>query len=265
MTETSQADFSQEVLERLQRLRASVLTFRHEIAPLPADQQSDARNEQFNHLRLEAKAILKEQDFDKKVPKAITAELVASHSQRMIPRLFAIVILGVILALVGLGINSIVLDEFVINILACLISIGGMFLIIGAFGVLGMTNWRQPRRLTNYGDLYQYCNALLYEISHALNMTIPDLADRPADHIPEISSVIELMLDALHKQAADWQQKLRTLEEQRLSLGMNVPMELNINIDFVQRELNRVRQEINRLQGQMEMPAAINQPDVTST
>jgi hypothetical protein len=181
----------------------------------------------------------------------------------MIPRLSAIVILGVILALVGLGINSIILDEFVINSLACLISTGGMLLIIGAFGVLGMTNWRQPGRLTNYGDLYQYCSALLYEISHALNMTIPDLTDRPADPIPEISSVIELMLDALHKQAADWQQKLRTLEEQRLSLGMNAPMELNIDIDFVRRELSRVRQEINRLQGRIEMPDIINQSDAT--
>jgi hypothetical protein len=134
-----------------------------------------------------------------------------------------------------------------------------MLLIIGAFAVLGVTNLRRQRRLTNYGELYQQCNALRYEISHALNMNIPEVTDRPAVDIPEIPSAVELKLDSLHKQAGDWQQKLRTLEEQRLSLGAKAPMELTINIDFIQREFNRVEQEINYLRGRVAVTAATNE------
>jgi hypothetical protein len=153
------------------------------------------------------------------------------------------------LALLGLGINSIILEDFYINSLGCLISSSGMLLVVGAFGVLGMTNLRQQRRLTNFGDLYQRCNTLLYEIDHTLNMAIPSLADRPALDIPEIPSVVEMALDSLTKQAADWQQKLRELEERRLMVGPDAPMELTINIDFVQREFKQVRQEIDRISG----------------
>ena len=253
MTEPVQPKLSLDTQDRLQRLRVSVLAFQSEIAPLPADQQSNPRNEQFNQLRLEAIALLKEADFDKQVPKAKTADTVTDRSQRtLIPRLSAIVILGVILALFGLGINSIILEDLIINSLGCLISTGGMLLIIGAFVVLGVSQMKSRQRLTNYGELYQHCNELLYEIHHALNMTIPDVSDRPAENIPEIASVIDLMLDSLHAQAADWQQKLRTLEEQRLSLGSDAPMELTINIDFVRRKLNRVRKEIDSLQGRGE-------------
>jgi len=252
MTEAS--ELSRETLDRLQRLRVSVLTFRNEIAPLPADGQSNARNEQFNQLRLEAKVILKDRDFDKRIPRAVTADVIAERSQKIIiPRLSAIVILGVILALLGLGVNSVILEDFVINSLGCLISTGGMLLIIGAFIVLGLTNLRQQKSLTSFGNLYQHCQVLLYEINHTLNMDIPDVGDRPAADIPEIPSTVELKLDSLYKQVDDWQQKLRGIEEQRLSLGANVPIELTINIDFIQRELNRVRQEIDRLRGRMEI------------
>ena len=256
MTESSQSNFTQAELDRLQRLRVSVLAFQNAIAPLPANEQSNGRNEQFNQLRLEAKTILGERGFDTKVPRAITEDLLVDRSQKVIiPRLSAIVVFGVMLALLGLGINSIILEDLIINSLACLMSSAGMLLVIGAFVVLGMTNLQQ-RRLTNFGDLYQRCGDLLHEINHALNMAMPDLADRPAADIPEIPSAVELALDSLNKQAVDWQQKLRSLEEQRFSLGPDAPLELTVNIDFVMRELKRVRQKMDRLRGRAELPLA---------
>jgi hypothetical protein len=254
MTESSQTSFTQSELDQLQRLRLSVLAFQNAVAPLPASEQGNARNEQFNQLRLEAKAILGESGFDRNVPRATTEDMLVERSRKVvIPRLSIIVVFGVILALLGLGINSIILEDLIINSLACLISSAGMLLVIGAFVVLGMTNLRL-QRLTNFGDLYQLCNTLLHEINHALNMDMPDLADRPAPDIPEILSAVELALDSLNKQAVDWQQKLRALEEQRLSLGSDAPLELTINIDFVRRELNRVQQEMDRLRGRVELP-----------
>jgi hypothetical protein len=256
MTESSSSSFTQSELDRLQRLRVSVLAFQNAIAPLPASEQSNARNEQFNQLCLEAKAILGNPGYDTRVAMATTEDMLVERFQKMVlPRLSAIVVFGVILALLGLGINSIILEDLIINSLACLVSSAGMLLIIGAFVVLGMTNLKQ-RRLTNFGDLYQRCGDLLHEINHALNMAIPDLADRPAVDMPEIPSAMELALDSLNKQAVDWQQKLRTLEEQRLSLGSDVPLELTVNIDFVKRELNRVQQEMDRLRGRVELPLA---------
>ncbi len=255
MTETTQASFTTQELDQLQQLRVSVLAFQNMIAALPADEQNNPGNEQFNQLRLEAKALLKDRGFDKKVAKAITQDVLAEYRQRVVlPRLSGIVIFGVILALLGLGINSIVLDDLVINSLACLVSSGGMALVIGALMVWTWTNSRQ--RLSNLGELYLSCNALSYEINHALNQAIPGLADHPTGEAPEMPSIVELLLDSLNKQANDWQQKLRDLEEQRLRLGPDAPLELKVNVDFVQRELNRVRQEIDRLQGKASVSAA---------
>jgi hypothetical protein len=249
MTETSQTDFTAPELEQLQQARLSVLAFQKAIATLPADEQNDARNEQFNQIRLEAKAALNEQDFDKKVPKATSAEVLADRSQRVItPRLSGIVIFGVILALLGLGINSIILDDFIINSLGCLISSGGMLLVLGAFAVWIITNARQ--RVSNLGDLYLSSNALLAEIEQALNAALPGSATSSTLGVPEIPAALFLAVDSLQRQAADWQQKLRDLEEQRLSLGQTMPLELKLTLDFAQRELQRVRHEIDRLQGQ---------------
>ncbi|MBI1880401.1 MAG: hypothetical protein HYR94_19640 [Chloroflexi bacterium] len=249
MAETSQPGFTPQEVDQLQQVRLAVAAFQNTIASLPADEQNNGRNEQFNQLRLEAKAVLKEHNFDQKVPKAVTEEVLAERSQRVIlPRLSGIVIFGVILALLGLGINSIILDDLIINSLACLVSSGGMALVFGAFVVWAITTSR--RRLSNLGDLYLRGNALLYEIDHTLNQALPGWAERPAVAVPEIPSVVALALDSLHKQATDWQQKLRDLEEQRLTLGHNAPLELKLNLDFVQQELQRVRLEINRLQGQ---------------
>jgi hypothetical protein len=248
MTETSQLSFTPQELDQLQQVRLSLLAFINTIAPLPADEKNDARSAQFNQIRLEAKALLREHDFDKRVPKAITQDVLAERSQRVIlPRLSGIVMFGVILALLGLGINSIILEDLLINSLACLISSGGMALVFGAFVVWAITMLRG--RLSNLGDLYLRSNALLYEIEQALNMALPGWAERSMEGGPEIPSVVALTLDSLRKQAADWQQKLRDLEEQRLMTGADMPLELKLNLDFVQRELQRVRQEIDRLQG----------------
>jgi hypothetical protein len=259
MIETSQPSFTAQEIEQLPQVRLSVLAFQNRIASLPADEQNNAHSEEFNQLRLETKALLKDPGFDKKVAKAVNEAVLAERSQRVIlPRLSGIVIFGVILALLGLGINSIILDDLVINSLGCLISSGGMALVIGAFIVWTLTISR--RRLSNLGDLYLLSEALLREIDHTLDIALPGWADRPAVEIPEIPSVVALALDSLNKQANDWQEKLRDLEEQRLRLGLDAPLDLKINMDFVQRELQRVRQEIDRLQGQTEMVGAVDVP-----
>ena len=66
MTESASSSLTQETLDQLQRLRISVLAFQNVVAPLPANEHSNAHNEQFNQLRLEAKTLLKEPDFDKR-------------------------------------------------------------------------------------------------------------------------------------------------------------------------------------------------------
>jgi hypothetical protein len=123
-----------------------------------------------------------------------------------------------------------------------------MLLVIGAFAVWAITNTR--RHLSNLGELYLRCDALRQEIENALNAALPGWVDRPAEGVAESSSLVDLALDSLHKQAADWQQKLRDLEAERLALGPTVPLDLKLNLDFVQRELQRVRREIERLEGQ---------------
>jgi len=260
MTDSSPSTVTPETLEQLQRLRLSIISFQNEIAPLPAGDQSNERNEQFNYLRLEAKTLLQDSDFDKKVSLALTEDLLVKRSQgRIAPRLSTIVILGVALALLGLGINSVILEDVFINSLGCLVSTLGMLLVVGALAVSGM-NALPRRRLTNFGDLYQLCQSLLFEINHELNMDIPNPTDRPVPDIPEIASVVELALDSLNKQVLDWQQKLRTLEEQRLSLGPDAPMELSINIDFVRRELSRTQAKMDQLHGRAELSPSLDTP-----
>lgn len=248
MADTSQSGLTLRELDQLQQIRLSLLAFQGAFATLPADEQNDARNEQFNQIRLEAKALLQDRDFDKKVPKAVSADTLAERRQRVIvPRLSGIVMFGVILALLGLGINSIILEDFIINSLACLVSSGGMVLILGAFLVWAITMARG--QISNLGDLYLRSNTLLLEIEQALNLALPGWAERWSERVPEVPSAVTLALDSLRKQAGDWQQKLRDLEEQRLVLGGNIPLELKLNLDFVERELQKARQEIDRLQG----------------
>jgi hypothetical protein len=206
-------------------------------------------------LRLEAKALLKDPDFDEKVPRAITEELWTSRSQRTIfPRLSMLTFLGVILALVGLGVNSIVLDDVLVNSVGCCISSVGMLLVLGSFGVWGLVNTR--RRITNLGDLYVRCESLLDQVDQTLNTAVPDPEARPVADMPQVPSAAELVLDALRAQVAHWQATLRDLEGQRLALGPETPAELDTGIDFARQELDRILQEISQLQDGAQAPAA---------
>lgn len=250
MTEATPASLTSLELDQLQQLRVSVLAFQNIIATLPADEQNDARNEQFNRLRLEAKALLKDREFDHKVSKAVTQEGLQIRQRALSPRLLGIVIFGVILALLGLGVNSIILEDFIINSLACLVSTGGMALVGGAFLVWIWSNAR--RRLSNLGELYLGCTAMLDEINQTLDQALPGVADQAAGAAGQTASLVELRLDSLYKQAADWQNKLRMLEDQQSYSGTAMPLEVKLNLDFVQRELRRVRQEIERLSGPTE-------------
>jgi hypothetical protein len=230
-------------LARLQRLRASVLAFQNRIASLPAKDKNNALNEQFNQLRSEAKALLHDPAFDKKVPRAITEEVQGERLQKKIlPRLFAVITFGVGLALLGLAINSIFLDELIVNIFGCLVSSSGILLIVGAYIVFRLN--RVGGRISNYGDVYQLGEALLYQLAHALNLSEP-----AGGQLPDVPSVVELLLDSLQKQVLDWEEKLARLEAQRRAAGLRTGLELNVNIDFVQRELERVNREISALNG----------------
>jgi hypothetical protein len=128
-----------------------------------------------------------------------------------------------------------------------------MFLVIGAFLVWGI-NTLGRRHVSNLGEVYQRCNALLYQIDHTLNLAIPELAKRPAaTEVPNVPSVVELALDSLNKQFTDWHQKRHALYDQEAQLAPTVPMELRLNIDFVERQLARVKLEIEQLQGQIKV------------
>lgn len=244
MTRAIPSGYTAEELRYLQRLRDSLVDFQNAIAPQAADVRSDTYNEQFNQLRLEVKALLKDPEFEQKVPRAVTEAVWTERSQRTIfPRLSVITFLGVILALVGLGVNSIVLEDVVVNSLGCCVSGGGMLLVIGSFAVWSLTSTR--RRLTNLGDLYVRCETLLAVIDYTLETAVPD----PAARQTSVPSAADLMLNSLRSQVAHWQETLRDLESQRLALEPDAPVELTANIELAQQELNRAIRELNRLQG----------------
>lgn len=161
MTEPFQPNLTSQELDQLQQLRASVSEFKRMVDMLPSDVRSAEYNAQFNQLRLEARALLKG-GFTRDVPKAITGDTTRDRS------LTIIVILGVILALTGLGVNSIILDDVLVNSLGCCISSGGMLLVVGTFVALVVRNIRE--RTTDMDDLRQRCDLLLYQIDHRLNM-----------------------------------------------------------------------------------------------
>ncbi len=148
-----------EEVSGLQQLRASILDFREMVALLSAQDRSPEHNQQFNELRQETHTLLKGQ-FVTNVPKAITGDATTDRSINII------VIFGVILALLGLGINAIVLDDVVVNSLGCCVSSGGMLLVIAAFAVLATKNARQ--RVSTMADLRQRSDLLLYQIDHRL-------------------------------------------------------------------------------------------------
>ena len=174
MTEPVQFDYSAAEIERLHQFRASVAEFSDMVAALPPDERSPEYNQQFNELREEAKGLLKG-GFTTPVPKAITGDVSTDRSVSVI------VIVGVILALLGLGINSIILEDVIINSLGCLISSAGMLLVIGGFVVLSAKNMRQ--RVSDMEDLRQRSDLLLYQVDHQLRMAMAgsELNSSPQD------------------------------------------------------------------------------------
>jgi hypothetical protein len=258
MPNSSQPVLTQPDIIKLKQLRESVLDFQKQIAALPAKDRDNARNKQFNQLWLETKALLKEQAFERNVSRAITEDnQVERTRKKLVPRLFTIITFGVILALVGLGINAIILDTLIVNIVGCLISTTGILMVIGAFAVFQVNQFRQ--RITNYGELYLRCDALLGQINMALGSVTHVAAESP-----NVPSVLALVLDSLHRQADDWQQKLNTLDNQRVTLGDATPPALKTNINFIQQEISRIRQEISALNGQSRPALPAGQPVTAS-
>jgi hypothetical protein len=161
MTGPVQFALTPEEVTQLQHLWSSVLDFRDVLDTLPDKLRSVEHNQQFNQFRLEAKTILRGV-LAEDIPEAITGDVTTDRSISLI------VILGVVLALAGLGINAIILEDVIVNSLGCCISSGGMLLVIGAFVVLSLKNARQ--RVNNIADLRQRCDLLLLQIEHRLKM-----------------------------------------------------------------------------------------------
>lgn len=261
MRNLSQFNFTQQELNDLQRLRALAFAFQRMIANLDANEQNNDHNEQFNKIRAETKTILNRRGLNIEAPQAVTSTVLAQRNQKVSMRLSGIVIFGVLLALLGLGINSIILEDVIINSLGCLISTGGILLIIGALVVLGVNSTR--RQLTNLGDLYVRCDALLHQLDGILSDAIPGYAASPSVEPPNIPSAAALTLDSLENQADDWKRKLEDLEQQRFTLGPNTPVELTSTINYVQRELDRIEYEIVDLRERVELPLVIEQEPVS--
>jgi hypothetical protein len=161
MTGPIQLDLTPEEVTRLQQLWSSVSDFRDMLDTLPDKLRSVEHNQQFNQFRLEAKTLIKGA-LAEDIPEAITGDVTTDRSISLI------VILGVILALAGLGVNAIILEDVIVNSLGCCISSGGMLLVIGAFAVLSMKNARQ--RVNNIADLRQRSDLLLLQIEHRIKM-----------------------------------------------------------------------------------------------
>lgn len=149
-------------LAQLQSLRTSVTDFRAMLEAQAPGARNLEYNQQFNELRSETRALLRS-PFTEEVPRAITGDVARD---RMIS---AIVIVGVILALVGLGINTIVLEDVLVNSLGCCISSGGMLLLVGALGVMLLRNYRE--RVTTVSELIYRVDLLLFQIDHRLAMS----------------------------------------------------------------------------------------------
>ncbi len=246
MTAPAQVNNATHELDELKQIRNLVHAFQQMIAHLDASERNNDFNEQFNKFRFQAKSLLHDNSFESQVPKAVSSGSLAERAQKTNVRLSVIVFVGVLLALVGLGINSIILDDFWVNSLGCLISTGGTLLVMGAFVVLGITAGR--RKLTDLGQLYQLCDVLLVKVDSALGQMIPNYSVRLTEPLPKTPTAASLMLDSLEKQVVDWNEKLTQLKQQRNLLGPSAPVDLNINIAFVERELQRAEFEIADLQ-----------------
>ena len=176
MTANELYSYSPDELDHLKKFRGSVADFKELIGALPPEDRSVDHNRQFNELRSEGEALLKS-PFTEDVPKASLGGMGDSGP------ISVIVLLGVILALLGLGINAIILEDLLINSLGCCVSSGGMLLLIGALGVLLNKNIRN--RTTASADLNYQCDLLLYQIDHRLAMIGEYQPDTPSTSEPD--------------------------------------------------------------------------------
>lgn len=169
---TEQYSYSPDELERLARFRQSLAEFKELIASLPADTRSPDHNRQFNELRAEAQLLLKAPFVDDGVPLAAVGGSSATTGA-----VSMIVVLGVLLALVGFGINAVILEDVLINSLGCCVSSGGMLLVIGAFGVLVTKQFRP--KITPAGEMNYLVDLLIYQVDHRLAMIGRQATDIP--------------------------------------------------------------------------------------
>jgi hypothetical protein len=118
--------------------------------------------------------------------------------------------------------------------------------------VWGITSTR--RKLTNLGDLYLHCEAFIQQLDQILKQAVPSYSAPPIVDTPNIPSAAALALDSLEKQAADWKEKMATLNEQRQMLGPAAPVELTTTVNYVQRELDRIEYELVNLRETVDLP-----------
>ena len=182
---TDPYSYSPDELDQLAQFRQSLTEFKGLIVDLPADYRSADHNRQFNDLRTETEKLLKTPFVDEGVPLAITGSSATNGPVSLI------VVLGVLLALVGFGINAVILEDVLINSLGCCVSSGGMLLVIGAFGVMVTQQVRD--KVTPANELTYLTELLIYQIDHRLAMvgqqipSIPQTSDfgRPPASPPE--------------------------------------------------------------------------------
>lgn len=182
MNQEIPAGHSQTAVDQLTAMRHSVVQFKALVDGLPPERRSLEHNQQFNELRAETRALL-QTPFTHKIPRAITGDLNRDRT------LSLVVVFGVILTLLGLGVNSVILESLLVNSLGCLVSSGGMLLIIGAFGVMVARNVRE--RVTDAGELSYRCDLLLYQLDHRLAM----LGAAPAAQIPAATTTTTDLAD----------------------------------------------------------------------
>ena len=166
-----QYSYSPDELDRLAQFRQSLTEFKELIANLPTDHRSADHNHQFNQLRAEAELLLKTPFVEEGVPPATTGDSSGSSAISLI------VVLGVLLALVGFGINAVILEDVLINSLGCCVSSGGMLLVVGAFGLLVTRQFRD--KVTPNSELSYLTDLLIYQIDHRLAMVGQTSADIP--------------------------------------------------------------------------------------
>ncbi len=254
MSEPLQIPLTKHDIDRLQRLRASVIAFQNMIAPLPANQYNEGYGEQFNRLRLETEAILKIPEFETYVPPLITKQDLRRREQAALPLVYLSVITGVVIALMGLGLNYIIQNEPTTNTIGCLISTGGTFLVIGSYIALVLVGSR--RNSSNLGDIYQRCETLLYQINHALSMAIPSFSTQTSTvSQPNIPTTVDLALGSLSQQVEYWQGHYERLRQEKVRLEPDVSPDLAITVDYAASELKRVKTEMAYLHSE---PSADN-------